>query len=350
MGVDGQQQFASLEALIAAEEYESGDDLAETLTMMVDPYGVTGLVLEVFAYEGIWHLRAAGHAATELNWPLTMAWIEEAAVDIVTEALEQTAEQAHDMNPQAAPLILDGTVLEATSWRLASTLLRRHPDRLQLIRAQPSGGQADCLILLPQAGGPGDISLDRAGDIHVMARFDGRPMHSPLTHEWQEYLIGDHQRFVNHLEDAAGLPAPPHTPPATPVTLTARVLAALAATGFKSTRHAWIESGFIDTSGGMGPSPNTQAFAAFTSIDPDLTRPQPGDFCEQPGYRFWFWTNHNGPLLAFEQSQGLVWDRQNHQPIDLTRLHNRCGRDITLTSAELMRRSRAPRRPQRTAS
>lgn len=42
----------------------------------------------------------------------------------------------------------DRSVLEAASWRLASELVRRHPDTTRLIRAHPGGGQSDCLWLV----------------------------------------------------------------------------------------------------------------------------------------------------------------------------------------------------------
>ena len=35
------------------------------------------------------------------------------------------------------------SVLEAASWRLASELVRRHPDTVRLTGAHPGGGQSD---------------------------------------------------------------------------------------------------------------------------------------------------------------------------------------------------------------
>jgi hypothetical protein len=86
---------------------------------------------------------------------------------------------------------VDRSVLEAASWRLASELLRRHPDTTRLIRAHPRGGQSDCLWVLPTAGKTGDLRLNRHGTIQVLERFDGRPAGEWRPTEWDEYLRAD---------------------------------------------------------------------------------------------------------------------------------------------------------------
>lgn len=56
----------------------------------------------------------------------------------------------------------DRSILEAASWRLASELLRRHPQTLRLIRGHPAGGQADGLWIFPLSGPKGQGARARA--------------------------------------------------------------------------------------------------------------------------------------------------------------------------------------------
>lgn len=46
---------------------------------------------------------------------------------------------------------VDRSILEAASWRLASELVRRHPQSTRLIRAFPGDGQYDVLWILASA-------------------------------------------------------------------------------------------------------------------------------------------------------------------------------------------------------
>ena len=126
---------------------------------------------------------------------------------------------------------------------------------MRLIRAFPAGGQADCLCLLARDGGPGDVRLNRHGTLQVVARFDRLPVTGPEFVAWADYLRADHRAFVRDVEAQAWLPAQARTPAATPVTLTCRVLAALAATGFKTGPELDIDSGYLDTAGYPRPQP-----------------------------------------------------------------------------------------------
>lgn len=162
------------------------------------------------------------------------------------------------------------------SWRLASELFRRHPKTTRLIRGHPAGGQSDCLWFLPTAGDQGDIRLNRHGRIHVLERFDGRPLDAWDPIEWDEYLRADPREFLHRLEVAAGLPEPHQVPVATTSTLTCRVLAAIASTAIKSVHPIEIQPGFIDTAG-YGGGPN-EVLDSFSAIPEELRRPREDDF------------------------------------------------------------------------
>jgi hypothetical protein len=168
---------------------------------------------------------------------------------------------------------VDRSVLEAASWRLASELVRRHPNTTRLIRAHPGGGQSDCLWILPTAGARGDVRLNRNGTIQVLERFDGRPANAWQPSGWDEYLRSDPRQFLHRLEVSAGLPVPQQVPPATPTTLTYRVLAAIASTAVKSVHPIDIQPGMIDTSGyGGGHNAALSLFGAIPAGFPRGTR------------------------------------------------------------------------------
>jgi hypothetical protein len=109
------------------------------------------------------------------------------------------------------------------------------------------------------------------------------------------------REFLRRLEVAAGLLTPQAVPAATPVTLTYRVLAAVASTAIKSVHPIEIQPGFIDTSG-YGAGPN-EALASFSAIPDQLRRPRDDDLHGEPGYRFWLVLRNDVPVLAFEQRE-----------------------------------------------
>ena len=231
---------------------------------------------------------------------------------------------------------VDRSVLEAVSWRLASELVRRHPDTTRLIRGHPGGGQSDCLWLLPNVGATGDVRLNRVGTIQVLERFDGRPEGEWLPTEWDEYLRADPREFLHRLEVAAGLPVPQQVPAATPMTLTYRVLAAIASTAIKSVHPIEIELGYIDTSG-YGGGPN-DALASFPAIPTELLRARDDDFYEQPGYRFWIVLRDDVPVLAFEQRHGLAWTPHHDASFSVMGLYEESRRHLLVTALKLLRK------------
>lgn len=233
---------------------------------------------------------------------------------------------------------IDRTVIEAASWRLASELLRRHPT-LRLIRGHPGGGQSDCLWALPLAGDQGDVRLNRAGTIQVLDRFDGRRSVDWQPTEWSEYLLADPRRFLIELERAAGLTAPAQVPRATPMTLTYRVLATIAATAFKSVHPVEIQQGYIDSSGyDAGANDSLERFP----IDAERLRSRSDDFLGEALYRFWIVVRDGAPVLAIDQADGFAWTRHGPAPIDVMSLYTAGGRRLLTTALEVLRRMDDP--------
>lgn len=231
---------------------------------------------------------------------------------------------------------IDRSVLEAVSWRLASELVRRHPDVTRLIRAHPGGGQYDCLWILPKAGDKGDVQLNRNGRINVLERFDGGPTDGSESVEWDEYLRADPREFLDRVETAAGLAVPQQVPAATPATLTYRILAAIASTAVKSVHPIDIQLGFIDSSG-YDAGPN-DALTSFTAIPGALRRPREDDMFGEAGYRFWIVLRDDIPVLAFEQREGLAWTQHHDVAFPLMSLYEESGRHLLVTALKLLRK------------
>lgn len=228
----------------------------------------------------------------------------------------------------------DGSILEAVSWRLASELVRRHPDTLRLIRGHPAGGQSDVLWITALDDGPGDLRLNRAGTIQVLARFDGSADLQLEPVQWETYIRADPRQFLARLEAAAGLPIRARVPAARPTTLTYRVLAALASMAIKTVHPISIQQGFIDTSGyGGGPNETLSAF----EIPQELLRTRPDDFYSEPGYRFWIVHLDDAPILAIEQRAALAWVPHRAQAISLMDLYARANRSVLVAVGELLR-------------
>lgn len=229
---------------------------------------------------------------------------------------------------------VDRSAVEAASWRLASELVRRHPTALRLIRGHPGGGQSDCLWLLPLIGDQGDVRLNRVGTIQVLDRFDGRAADEWRPTEWSEYLFADPRAFLDRLERAAGLPTPTQVPSASARTLTYRVLAAIAATSFKSVHPIEIQQGYIDSSGyGGGPNQNLDGFP----IDRDRLRRGSEDLFGEARYRFWIVIRDEVPVLAVDQADAFAWTQHGATPIELMELFKKSRRNVLTTTLEVLR-------------
>lgn len=228
----------------------------------------------------------------------------------------------------------DRSVVEAASWRLASELMRRHPGEARLFRGHPGGGNYDLLWIKGLRRSKLDLRLNRVGTIQVWGRADGG-QHIPWeATEWAEFLAEEPRVFVQRLERAAGWTAPEKVPSSTNETLTFRVLAALAAIGFKTVHPIIIEEGFIDSSGEeSGHNPSMEMFDFPT----ELLRARPDDFFGEPGYRFWIPTRDGTPLCAIEQTSGTAWFVGNAEPINLMSLYRKNFKETSLVASKLLR-------------
>ena len=324
--------LATFGDLLEATDAENEDKLGNILTHVVDPLGVTGSAVRVCQQANGWELRV-GQMATHIVFPTSGACVEEALAALFRDEAERKSPRR-----DAAAVIEDRTVLEAVSWRLAATLVSRHPAALRVLRTHPSGGQADCLTLVGLGESrPPIFQLNRVGEIQACGHLDGQYIEDLVRWPWRDYLAQDSERFILELETSSGLVASEHAAP-TDAALTYRVLAALAATQFKADRRLTVEPGYIDTSG-YGAGPNEKAFAAFPWIEASLLRPRDTDPFGEARYRFWFLSRSGIPLLAFEQESGQVWNTYDRRPIRLRELYRRTEHDEDLTAARLLARA-----------
>lgn len=232
---------------------------------------------------------------------------------------------------------IDGSVLEAVSWRLASELVRRHPTTTRVLRTHPGGGQYDCLTITSPTASGGTVQLNRHGTVQVQERFDGRPVEGWEPTEWDEYLRCDPRTFLDRLERASGLTRPGHVPSAVPMTLTLRVLAALAATAVKSVHPVEVQAGYIDTSG-YGSGPN-DALDSFPFLPDELRRARDDDLFGEPGYRFWVILRDDAPILAIEQGCGRAWTPHGVEGLDLMASYEQSRRNVVVVALDLLRRA-----------
>lgn len=217
------------------------------------------------------------------------------------------------------------------SWRLASELVRRHPDDLLLDRAHPGGGQYDCLVV-HSAHLPGTVMLNREGTIQVHGRFDGGASNWPSA-TWDQYMQADSRIFLQALEDACGLQIPISLPASSPPVLLYRVFATLSALRSKTPKPYRFEQGFVDTSGhGAGPN---EAIKDFPNAARELQTARASDTRAEPGFRYWMVWQAERPLWAFERDRGSIWTSQSREPHQLMQLYARSGRQLEATVLSL---------------
>lgn len=221
------------------------------------------------------------------------------------------------------------SVIEAASWRLATELCRRHPNRLRTYITYPAGGTYDCLSLSVGGAKPRPlIQLNRVGTIQVHETFAGDVLRDIRAQAWSTYLSAEPYRFLRDLEDEAGLPPPTSTPATVAHTLTYRLLAALVGVQTLGVRDRYIVSGYTDSSGYDG-GVREELFAAMPLADRRRTEHHADDPFGIPEYRFWFVIDR-GHLVACLDTTGWACDT-NGTVYDLPALYDRDGRRVGVT-------------------
>lgn len=119
------------------------------------------------------------------------------------------------------------------------------------------------------------------------------------------------------------------------MTLTYRVMAALAATAVKSVHPIEIQPGYFDTSGYGGGA--NESLDDFSAIPDRLRREKDGDLFGLPGYRFWVVLRDRVPILAFEQDEGMTWTPHHDDGFDVMGLYDLNRHNLIVTTLELLR-------------
>ena len=232
-------------------------------------------------------------------------------------------------------------VAEAASWRLAAELIRRHPDDLWAVETHPMTGQYDCLTILERSGARHHtplFQLNRMPGGHVTSR-SWFSTHADRAN-WLDVIFSSDMRreIVAPLEQLEGLSVPSETPPTTPQSIGARVIAAALWTRLATSPLSAI-NGVNDSSGMFGSGIRSGLFAEFTGMEAEIAGHDPDELDGHPAYRYWFITGTadgatERPLLAIDTDRGLVWSKRL-QKADLMSLYDQCDRKINLLVARL---------------
>lgn len=223
-------------------------------------------------------------------------------------------------------------LIEAMSWRIASTLLRRHSERLRLIETHPGGGTYDCLSLYNRMDHDlGDLHLNRGGSATVFRKFDGTsdPDHmSQWRTIWAEAAVANDLRLVvEELERLCGLPSVHKLPGSTAEVLTFRLVSAFLAANAFSSADWECRMGYTDTSGPLGGGVRREFIEPFPMLQERLTVRTRDEFLDEPSYRFWFLLRDDEPQLGLEASTGSV-EALDGRSYDLMDLYRSSGRRI----------------------
>jgi len=240
-------------------------------------------------------------------------------------------------------LHLDRHAIEAASWRLASELIRRHPDELYAIEMHPMSGQYDCLTVRRRRGGPiGDdeslFNLNRNPYGHVTPRSWFKDEGERFN--WLDVALSPDLRreIVVPLEREEGLEVPSETPPTTNTSIGIRVIAEALAMKLHS-RPLVALNGVLDSSGMGGSGVRWELVSSFDGLAAELGGPANDDLRDHPAYRYWFVVRDHEhsmkPVLAIDTWRGYVW-REGLRKARLMRLYDECNRDIHLLVARLL--------------
>lgn len=134
---------------------------------------------------------------------------------------------------------------EILSWRLATELWRRYPDRFFLIETHPGGGQYDCLSLIEMEEGLSSVlSINREGSLHLTyGRTPG------VWPDWSERMATDPGFFLDELSDCLGMDVPQPLPQSSPSTIAFRFICEFLTHATGRLNHWECRNGFLDTSG-----------------------------------------------------------------------------------------------------
>ena len=200
--------------------------------------------------------------------------------------------------------------IERASWQIATELMRRYPQRLQLFELHPGGGIYDCLSLVDRAA-PLDgaaIDLNRNGRAHVLGRFDGVPVRGVEDEAlaiWDDpATYADPVAVAECLGRAAGLPPIRRRPPTTPEVLVYRVITALLEEPPAPNIQWECRQGLLDTSGYDGGVRETW----FNGLPAARDRMRERGTSDAAACDFWFLLRDGEPAAAFDIG-GLAWNR-----------------------------------------
>lgn len=228
------------------------------------------------------------------------------------------------MNLPARPMVL------ATAWWICAELVRRHPERLRVIETHPGGGQYDCVSIFDISSPDGRLiaHLNLTGHLTPESWFrlnTRRP-------SWKAIATSPNRRkrVIEALERSEGLEAPVSTPSATPSSLAIRAIAAFLERCTLATRPRWeMANGYYDSS--LGCQEREDCFSALPLVAAHRAANHESFMLGIPEYRYWFLTEVRDdtaprPRMAFDQVDGLAWDRE--RTYDLIGLYRGNGRSL----------------------
>lgn len=238
--------------------------------------------------------------------------------------------------------VLIENLIELSSWRIASSLVKRHPKSITACIIHPGGGQNNVLWLIDreyQSPQHGDIMLNRSGTISIGKRFDGNEIRNASWFNWGHYFSEDHKHFMQQLENAAGLPNVKQSPSTTNRVLVYQLFVHLLRNGFVNAyplgNHRvtyTIKNGYFDSSGYAGSSRNVDVDSF--KFDKELLRPREYDLYNNPLYRFWilYRVDHKNdthiPVAGFEESSAGMVISGSEDVINLMSVYNENARNI----------------------
>jgi hypothetical protein len=262
-------------------------------------------------------LRATGHP---LGFFASMATPATSAV-VQPPAVEEPVDEPGPVVEPPAPEVVEPPYMElpfhlsdALTWRLASELVRRHPDTLWLVRTFPMDGNYDCLTvrrLSDPTAGP-SILMNRHGNNCSIDRFD---RHEPAFEQlkWTKAVWeADPRDWLREIEDLAGL-APPvgGLPASTPSSIAIRWVAAFLGAHLAS-RTRWDTFLLWDLP--QHDAPVGKEIRAWAATGQDV-----------PG-RVWVLRSGDDALAVTADGRLL---RPGQDPVDLLAAYRAQGRSVT---------------------